>query len=256
MTRNLRTLIVLAGAILLVSAGFIIFNFTENNDLDNFKKETNESSKQSLISEQELVPNPIDFNKLKGISKDIIGWIQVPGTVIDYPILQSSNNEEAESFKEDYYIERDMYGKKKKAGSIYIQKYNFSNFSDPNTIIYGHNMANGSMFGSLKKFRNEDFFKKNDSIIIYNENKIATYKIYSAFVHNDRHILSDYDFSKEKGQQEFINLTYNPNTKIKQIRKDIKVTTDDNIITLSTCTNRDEERYLVVAVLEKVQYTK
>lgn len=142
-----------------------------------------------------------------------------------------------------------MYKKKKSSGSIYIQKMNFADFSDPNTLIYGHNMLNGSMFGTLKKFRNKQFFDENDTIKIYTSGQTLTYKIYSAFVYDNRHILASFDFSREDEYQKFIDITLNPDTAVQNVREGVEVTTKDKIITLSTCTNDDNERYLVVAVL-------
>ena len=101
------------------------------------------------LSDQELPDNPIDFSSLFSTNPEVIGWITVPsteGTINDYPILQSSMETE-----EDFYLSHDIDRNPKKEGSIYIQRDNASDFSDFNTLIYGHNMLNKSMFGTLKR---------------------------------------------------------------------------------------------------------
>ena len=201
-----------------------------------------------------LVDNPIDFAALQAKNPEIIGWISIPGTHIDYAILQSGKDT-----PEDYYLYRDEQGKNRRAGSIYIQKQNSHLFTDPNTVIYGHYMANGSMFADLHQFRKEKFFAENDTILIYTPGHILTYRLYSAFVFDDRHVLNSYNFHDPEdpmGYRAFLDVTLNPPTMHKQVRPGVEVTTADRIITLSTCTTRDTERYLVEGVLISDQLTR
>ncbi|MBE6732553.1 MAG: class B sortase [Ruminococcaceae bacterium] len=253
MNKKQKALFIILAAIFLVTAIALVINFVPmKEDYDAYKiQPTNQSKNSSIASNEEsLLQNPIDFKALKESNNEVVGWIQIPNTVIDYPILQSGADTD-----EDFYLSRNLEKEKSTKGSIYIQKINSMDFTDENTLIYGHNMRNGSMFGSLKKFRNADFFNENDTIYIYTDKQILKYKIYSAFVYNDRHILNEFDFSKAEDYQKFIDITLNPDTNVKNIRKDVKVTTDDRIIALSTCTNVDTERYLVVAVLINDTYT-
>ena len=198
-----------------------------------------------------LVDNPIDFVSLKEKNSDIIGWIRVPGTRIDYPILQSG-----EGTVESFYLDHNADRQKSKAGSIYIQKINAPTFLDPNTLVYGHYMANGSMFADLHQFRKGTFFAENDTITVYTPDHIYTYRIYSAFVFDDRHVLNSYNFHTDEGYEQFLAVTRNPSSMRRQVREGVEVTTDDRIITLSTCTGVDSERYLVVGVLIDEARTK
>lgn len=198
-----------------------------------------------------LVDNPIDFASLREKNSDIIGWIRIPGTRIDYPILQSG-----EGTVESFYLDHNADRQKSKAGSIYIQKINAPSFLDPNTLVYGHYMANGSMFADLHQFRKEKFFAENDTITVYTPDHIYTYRIYSAFVFDDRHILNSYNFHTDEGYEQFLAVTRNPSSMRRQVREGVEVTTDDRIITLSTCTGVDIERYLVVGVLVDEARTK
>lgn len=194
--------------------------------------------------------NPIDFAALKAENPDTVAWIRVPGTVIDYQIMQSGPDVE-----EDFYLNHDPQRVKKVAGSIYMQTLNKADFTDPNTVLYGHYMRNGSMFAALHKFRKQPFFEENSLIYIYIPKHILTYRIYSAFVYDDRHILNSFDFFDKDEYADYIEQTLHPNTMAKQLREGVTVTTDDRIITLSTCTTRNDQRYLVEGVLIDDQLT-
>ena len=198
----------------------------------------------TTATEVVLPDNPIDFAALQAKNADIVAWIEVPGTVINYPILQSGND-----LPENYYLDHDENRKYKYAGSIYIQQMNRADFTHPNTVMYGHNMKNGSMFAALHKFRNKEFFDENQYMYVYTPGHILKYRIYSAYVYDNRHILNSFDFSDEKEYQAFLDQSLNPMSMTKQVRKGAKVTTKDRIITLSTCTSNNRERYLVQGVL-------
>lgn len=201
-------------------------------------------------SEEDLPNNPIDFAKLHKANTDIYAWIKISNTKVDYPILQSYEQ------NDNYYIDRDMNKNKSAAGSIYTQKKNSIDFSDPNTLIYGHNMLNGSMFGNLMRFRKQDFFDANRYIYIYTPNHILTYEVFAAYKYDDRHILNSFDFSNEEIYKSYLDSCLNPKSMVKNIRKGITLTTKDRIITLSTCYGNEPARYLVQGVLRKDERTK
>ncbi len=197
-----------------------------------------------------LVENPINFNELEEQNSDIYAWITVPNTNINYPIVQS--------FAEDdyYYIDRNIDKKKSAAGSIFTQKLNKKDFTDPNTVIYGHNMRNGSMFRHLHKFKKENFFEENEFFYIYIRGHILTYRIFSAYEYDDRHILNSFDFSDKDVYQRYLEYIVNPNSIYKNTRE-VELTTADRIVTLSTClaNNKPHNRYLVQGVLIKDELT-
>ena len=201
----------------------------------------------------ELPDNPIDFASLQEEYPHVVGWIQVPDTNINYAITQSGSD-----VAEDFYLTHNEKGEKKRSGSIYIQKYNHATFTDPNTIVYGHNMANGSMFANVHKFKKKDFFDSHQYLYVYLPGHVLTYRIYSLFTHNPRHLLWAYDFETEEGCQKFIDKTLNPKTSIKRVRDGVSPTPADRLITLSTCVDAsaDTDRLLLVAVLESDILTK
>lgn len=195
--------------------------------------------------------NPIDFAALKAQNPDVCAWITVEGTNINYPILRSGPDKE-----DDFYLDHDLTANKKAAGSIYIQRLNSGDFSDSNTVIYGHNMLNGSMFASLKKFKDKSFFDKNRVIYIYTPDKILKYDIVSSFLYDDRHIINSFNFYIAQGMQAYVDMVMNPQTTVKNIREGAEVTLEDKLITLSTCTTKKKERYLVVGRLSEEINTK
>lgn len=201
----------------------------------------------------EILPdNPIDFAELSETNGDIYAWIRISNTNVDYPILQSYEE------NDNYYMDHDLNKNKSSAGSIFTQKKNSLDFSDPNTLIYGHNKGNGTMFSTLMRFRKEDFFKENRTIYIYTPGHILTYEIFAAYAYDDRHILNSFNFSDEEVFSSYLESCLNPKSMVKNVLEGVTLTTKDRIITLSTCTNWHgyDSRYLVQGVLRKDERTK
>lgn len=230
----------IAAAVLIIALIVLgIKFFGGREDFGDFKN--NISSTSSAV----LPANPIDFKEIQAKNPDVCAWIQVDGIdIIDYPILQS-----AAEADDNYYLNHDINHVEKLAGSIYIQKLNSKDFDDPNTLIYGHNMLNGTMFGQLKKFRNKEFFNENRNIYIYTPGHILKYEIISAFIYDDRHIINSFNFDLETSRMQFFDECTNPTSFTKQVLDGATLDADDKIITLSTCTSNDSERYLVVGKL-------
>ena len=209
-------------------------------------------SEISEVSEPVILPdNPIDFATLQAKNPEIIGWIRMPGTVIDYPVMQSGPKTE-----ENFYLSHDPDRKKYRPGSIYIQRCNATEFTDPNTVIYGHNMKSGAMFAALYKMRNATFFKEHEYLTIYTPGHILTYRVYAAFVYDDRHIINSFNFRDRSQFGIFLEETLNPSSIKRNVREGVEVTTNDRIITMSTCTTNPNKRYLVTAVLIGDELTK
>ena len=185
------------------------------------------------------VAQEIDFAALQAENPDIVAWITLDGTVIDYPILCRQGDDA-------YYHTRNVKGENSAAGSIYIQSsYNKMDFSDFHTVIYGHNMRNGSMFAALHKFEDESFFDAHDTIVIYTPTQKLTYTIFAAYARDDAHLMRKFDYSTAEGRQAFLD-------EIKTHKgsfRDVDLNTDSHIITLSTCIgSADDQRYILQAV--------
>ena len=190
---------------------------------------------------------PIDFAALQQQNPDVYAWIQVPGTEADYPILQSSNDN-------TYYLNHTIDGEEKKEGAIFTENYNTKTFEDPNTVIYGHDMKNGSMFQSIHKYMDRSFFDNNRDIVIYMPDQILRYKIFAAYLTDNRHLLMNYNFWSKDEYQQYLNSIFSMRDMNAFIDTSTEVTTEDKIITLSTCyAGISTQRYLVQAVLVSIE---
>ena len=226
--------------ILVVTAVIVAVNYYWPKKDDNSQYKNTDSKKETS-----LPLNPIDFNALKEQNGDVCAWINFDCLPIDYPIVRAGEEKRNQS----YYLRRDLDGKYSTAGTIYIQTMNSADFSDPCTVVYGHNMTNLTMFGTLKKFRDKEFFDQNEYFYIYTPGHILKYAIKSAFVYDDRHILYSFDFWNEKDFNSFAEEAGNPKSLVKNVRESVEINPDSKLVILSTCTNVDTERYLVVGVL-------
>ena len=196
---------------------------------------------------ESTVEIPIDFAALQQQNPDVYAWIQVPGTEVDYPILQSSNDN-------TYYLNHTIDGEEKKEGAIFTENYNTKTFEDPNTVIYGHDMKNGSMFQSIHKYMDRSFFDNNRDIVIYMPDQILHYKIFAAYLTDNRHLLMNYNFWSKDEYQQYLNSIFSMRDMNAFIDTSTEVTTEDKIITLSTCyAGISTQRYLVQAVLVSIE---
>lgn len=100
----------------------------------------------------------VDFDSLKSQNPDIYAWITIPGTDIDYPVLQKTDSEDP---YDNFYLDHTVDLTEGLPGAIYSQAVNHKDFMDSVTVLYGHNLKNGGMFSSLHKFENKDFFEEN-----------------------------------------------------------------------------------------------
>lgn len=216
------------------------------------EKETDESVKSTEKNEENIETepveeylSPIDFEKLQKTNPDGYAWLEIEGADISYPIF----------FKEgdnSFYLNHNIDGEYDKAGALFTEDYNSTDFSDPATVIYGHNMASGAFFGLLEeKYSNPKFFKENNKLNIYMPTEMRSYKIFAALPFSDTHILHYYNFSNNRSYDNFLEDIYGTRSLEAIFNTDIKVTNDDKIVILLTCRAEFDERYLVLAVEEK-----
>ena len=198
---------------------------------------------EEVITDAEDVP--IDFDRLRAINPELYAWIRVPGTRIDYPIAQHMGTDQI------FYLHHDLYGNPQFAGCIFSQAPSALDFVDPVTVLYGHNMRNGSMFRGIYEFLDAGVITDHDRYIyIYTAYETYVYQIYSACYGDDRNISESYDFSDPEVFEKFIEGTTHPRDMGARVNKGVEVTTDDRILVLSTCVaGATSERVLVYAVL-------
>lgn len=191
--------------------------------------------------EGEKVKIPINFDEIKKDAENVFAWIYVSGTNIDYPVVMHPEDD-------TYYLSHDIYGEKNVNGAIFLQRNSSREFDDFDTIIYGHNMKNGSMFRDLHKFEEKDFFQNNRYIYIFTPDMVYIYQTFAAYRYDDTYIPGKYDFMNEDGRRGYLD-------DIKSCAEngiyedDVDVRTDSRILTLSTCAGDGGERFLLQAVL-------
>ena len=177
---------------------------------------------------------PVDFEKLWEINPEIYAWIEIPGTSVAYPIVQSASDN-------SYYLNHTIEGMAGYPGSIYTEGINSKDFQDFNTMIYGHDMEDGSMFGGLHQFEDSEYLKNHETLIIYTPEHKLTYRIFMTLTYDDRHIMGSFDFSEKEEREAYLASIGNTDT---------EVTADSKIVTLSTCiATQPSNRFLVEAVL-------
>ncbi len=193
------------------------------------------------VETAEPYPNDINFNKLKKANPDIYGWIRIPGTNIDYPLLSNK--------KDGYYLDYLYTGQKGTAGAIFTDKYNAKDMTDPVTVVYGHNMnRSGTMFSELHKYEKRKFLRKYPYVYVYLPNETLIYQIFLAAAADDRYILSAYDFSEAEGFEKY--LTDLNAGEMKVTDNNVSVKYGEPVIVLSTCfSGYPRKRWLVNAKL-------
>lgn len=186
------------------------------------------------------LPIEIDFNKLKSKNKDIVAWIYSEGTPINYPIAQSKDN--------DYYLRRLLDGTYNQNGTIFLDYRNNENFEDYNTIIYGHNMKNDAMFGTITNYEKQEYFNEHKNMYLFTENKNFKIEIFAGYTTSSENDI--YNFPKSiETNKELIKTAKEKST----LKSDVEVNNDDKIITLSTCSyDFEDARYVLFGILKNI----
>lgn len=205
--------------------------------LEQIEENTEEGSEQDKA--ESLVPmTRIDLSSLKKMNSDTVGWIEIPGTVLSYPMVHTKDN--------SFYLTHTFRKETNKSGSIFIEALNDSDFSDLHTIIYGHNMKDGSMFAQLKNYTTESYLKAHPYIYIDLEDGSHCYQIFSC-----------HETNPEEPGNKVYTIGYKTNDTYAAFLDSIKsasafdtgvdVSIEDSVITLSTCTNNGDTRFVVHA---------
>lgn len=171
------------------------------------------------------------------VNSDVKGWIYVTDTKISYPIIYYKDN--------DYYLRRSWKKKSSVAGTIFMECKCSPDFSNFNTIIYGHRMNNGTMFGDLKYYKTKSYWKAHPNVYIVTNDGVSVYNIYAAYEVSTSGETFKISFSNDEAKREYIDFTL----KNSVINTGIIPTVNDHIITLSTCPTKGyETRWIVQAV--------
>lgn len=190
-------------------------------------------------NENEEIEYKVDFEKLKEINNQIVAYLKVNGTSIEYAVVQAKDN--------NYYLRRNLDKKYNVAGSIFMDYKNELDGTDKNIVIYGHNIKDGSMFGTLKNILKDEWYNNEENYIIdlITEEEEMKYQVCSIYRIENEDYYIDTEF-KENEFEKFVKKL--KDRSIKDFV--IEVTEEDSILTLSTCA--DNNKYRVVLHAKKI----
>jgi len=187
--------------------------------------------------------SPIDFESLQAQNPDIYAWLYIPDADISYPLLQSETDD-------TFYLNHNSKGEPDKNGALFSEsRYNSREFTDPVTVIYGHHMRSGAMFGRLQAlYSEEDGLEKYRNIYVYLPNGEQKYEVFAAVPFGSDHILYYYDFSDEGAYEAFLDDLGKVRHMNAKIDQNVQVSSEDQLLLLSTClSGNNKKRYLVLA---------
>lgn len=234
-------LFVIALAVFLFSAYKLYAIYAEYRKGEKEYEEVMENAiTQDVIADEngetEEVIFSVDFKKLKATNKEVVAWVRFDNPVqISYPVLQGKDNAK--------YLNTTFEGKQNSAGAIFMDVANKNDFSNKNTILYGHNMKNRSMFGGLREYKQKAFYEENPYFYIYTPDGMEhKYQIFAVAIVEDTAVNYQKSFGNEQEFSTFLN----------QVQKKalygtgVQVNSDSQVLTLSTCTNVTDTQRLVV----------
>lgn len=202
-------------------------------------RRADEEKKES--APQERSPVEVDFDELRSISGDVIGWLCLPNTIINYPVVQGRDNA--------YYLDRFIDGTPTAGGSLFADYQCPSDFSGKNTIIYGHNMLNGSMFALIDDYADESFYRSHP--VMYLNTPAQNYRvdIFSCFTADPEGFVYTSSFSGDEGFAAFLRSLL----ACSEIDCGFEPSADGRIVTLSTCTySGDDVRFVLCGMLTEI----
>lgn len=206
--------------------------------------ETKENAENNVVHKNvEHVNVPTTFNKevsfqnLHNENNDYLFWLYIPNTKIDYPVMMSRDNKD--------YLHSSFYKEKLYSGTLFIDALSNKKENQDNLIVYGHNMKDGSMFGTLKKWRSEKYFNEHKFIEIYTEKEKRVYLIFAVREVSSNMSLLHYKLDGFTNE-EYIQDARNNNIHFREFEDQYK---NNQIMTLSTCMSSDAKRLIINAVL-------
>lgn len=186
--------------------------------------EENDEKNDEGLPQEAAVLAKINLEALQKVNSDVQGWIAIPGTKLSYPIVQGKDNA--------YYLKRNWKKEDSISGSIFLESTNSSDFSDFHTLIYGHRMRDGSMFGVLKNYQNPDFWREHPRIYLVFGDGICSYDIFAAYETGVESMVYRLDLEEKGMEKEFFQFCRESSV----FDADVTPEPGAGILTLSTCT--------------------
>ena len=184
------------------------------------------------------------YDKLFETNEDMIGWLNISDTQIDYPVMQTPEDEE-------YYLHRDFFGEKDKNGCLLMDTDSDINRKGANLIIHGHNMRSGAMFGTLEEYKDSEYGTAHNLLNLYTREENREYQLiavfYSKVYSSNEHVFKFYQYFGASNEEEFNNF-YNNIKQMSLYDTGVEAQYGDEFLTLSTCAYHTKNgRFVVVA---------
>ncbi|MBQ0098808.1 MAG: class B sortase [Oscillospiraceae bacterium] len=241
MRKAIRIIIAVIASVLIAFSAYklitIYLDYKKGTDTYNEVASTVVTFTNEISTDDTDLPITVDFDELKKINPDVIGWLYCKDTQINYPVVQTDNNE--------YYLHNMINGEYNFAGTLFVDYRCEKDFAGLNTIIYGHNMKNGSMFGDLPKYKAQDYYDAHPTMLLLTPDKTYKVELLSGQV-----TASDSDAYDIISKRE--DLTKYLENAVSQsfFKTDSSVDDAEKIITLSTCSYEYENaRFVVIGKL-------
>lgn len=210
---------------------------TESKELDSVPNAESEDEKAEETKKEIIIPDAVDFKGLQEINKEAVAWIFDPGVIINYPVAKAADN--------DFYLRRNLKGESSNAGTLFMDYRNRGDFSDWNTIIYGHNMKSGTMFASLLSYQEPGYYEEHPVMYIYGPGKRYKMEHVVAYITDINDAIYQLPETAE-ARQAALNHAY----KLSNFESGIRPDNNDRLVTLSTCSYAyDDARYVVIGRL-------
>lgn len=223
-------------------AGVYVTPVSRNHQKDGEgeKKAAGESGAENDDNEN-MVPVTVDFSALKNTCDDVVAWIYCEGTQVNYPVVQGDDN--------SYYLDRMMDGRQNQSGTLFMDCRNQADFSDWNTLVYGHNMHNGSMFAALPKYMEQEFYEEHPVWYLVTEDR--NYRIELLGGYETPADSDAYSFPQTKEERDALRRKADTSS---TFQADVEFQEDDRLITMSTCVyDYEDARYVLVGILREVK---
>lgn len=215
------------------------------------KPSTEPSETESMTEPEEptVVLPAVDFTALREKAPDVIGWLTLSDTAINYPVVQADNN--------DYYLRRLYDGTYNQAGCLFADYRSAADLSGRNTVIYGHNMRDGSMFSTLREYVSQEFCEAHPTMYLITPDCGYIVEIFAAFTASPSETGSDTSpWRVEWPDEDAFAKWLIRSAERSVINTDVTVESGDRILSLSTCTNSGKDRFLVMGKLTAVNETE
>ncbi len=255
MYKIIRVVLIVFFACVFVFSGYKLWSiYAEYNESEKFydsmandyiaerESGTSAGNEGDAQADLNVAPITIDFAALTAASSDVVGWLYCEGTAINYPIVQSEDNA--------YYLHRLFDGTYNSGGSLFLDYRNSFDFTDSNSVVYGHNMKDGSMFGTLVNYKDAEYFTEHPVMYLLTPDKDYKIEIFAGCVTDYKSEAYTKNFETEAEAEEFIQAAYATST----FTSGVEVTAADKIITLSTCSYEfDNARYVIFGKLTELE---